>query len=203
MNGFLKRDFYLISASIRIYLLFIVVFGALVVFADMNSGFMMLYVAIFAMSSVTGLFNYDEFNRWTAYAAVVPNGRKDMVNARYVMLLLVAAGVTVIQLLVGTLAKEAGSLGTAALYSGMILIYSAISMPVSYYFGGTKARMVTVVLVAFVAGAAAIFGTFLNVSTSFGKVSLPPEFLFLPLVGLGLLAASYRISLGIMAKKEL
>lgn len=203
MNGFLKRDFYLISASIRIYLLFIAAFGLLVLFTDMNSGFMMLYVAIFAMSSVTGLFSYDEFNHWTAYAAAVPNGRRDMVKARYVVLLLIAAGVTAIQLLVGILAKEAGSLGTAALYSGMILIYSAISMPVSYYFGGTKARMVTVVLVAFIAGAAAIFGTFLNVSTHFGRVALPPEFLFLPLVGLGLVAVSYRFSLGIMAKKEL
>lgn len=203
MNGFLKRDFYLISASIRIYLLFIAAFGLLVVFTDMSSGFVMLYVAIFAMSSVTGLFNYDEFNHWTAYAAAVPNGRRDMVKARYVVLLLIAAGVTAIQLLLGALAKEAGGLGTAALYSGMILIYSAISMPVSYYFGGTKARMVTVVLVALVAGAAAIFGTFLNVSTQFGRVALPPEFLFLPLVGLGLVAVSYRVSLGIMAKKEL
>ena len=196
MNGFLKRDFYLISASIRIYLLFIAAFGILVVFTDMSSGFMMLYVAIFAMSSVTGLFNYDEFNHWTAYAATVPNGRRDMVKARYVVLLLIAAGVTAIQLLLGALA-------TTALYSGMILIYSAISMPVSYYFGGTKARMVTVVLVALVAGAAAIFGTFLNVSTQFGRVALPPEFLFLPLVGLGLVAVSYRVSLGVMAKKEL
>lgn len=203
MNGFLKRDFYLISASIRIYLLFIVAFGILVVFTDMSSGFVMLYVAIFAMSSMTGLFNYDEFNHWTAYAATVPNGRRDMVKARYVLLLLVTAGVTVIQFLVGTLAREAGSLGSAALYSGMILIYAAISMPVGYYFGGTRARMVTVVLVAFIAGAAAIFGTFLNVSTHFGKVSLPPEFLFLPILGLGLVAVSYRVSLGVMAKKEL
>lgn len=203
MNGFLKRDFYLISASIRIYLLFIAAFGILVLFTDMNSGFVMLYVAIFAMSSMTGLFNYDEFNHWTAYAATVPNGRRDMVKARYVLLLLVTAGVTVIQFLVGTLAREAGSLGSAALYSGMILIYAAISMPVGYYFGGTRARMVTVVLVAFIAGAAAIFGTFLNISTSFGKVSLPPEFLFLPILGLGLVAVSYRVSLGVMAKKEL
>lgn len=203
MNGFLKRDFYLISASIRIYLLFIVAFGILVVFTDMSSGFVMLYVAIFAMSSMTGLFNYDEFNHWTAYAATVPNGRRDMVKARYVLLLLVTAGVTVIQLLVGTLAREVGSLGSAALYSGMILIYAAISMPVGYYFGGTRARMVTVVLVAFIAGAAAIFGTFLNISTSFEKVSLPPEFLFLPILGLGLVAVSYRVSLGVMAKKEL
>lgn len=203
MNGFLKRDFYLISASIRIYLLFIAVFGILVVFTDMSSGFVMLYVAIFAMSSMTGLFNYDEFNHWTAYAATVPNGRRDMVKARYTLLLLITAGVTVIQFLVGTLAKEAGSLRSAALYSGMILIYAAISMPVSYYFGGTKARMVTVVLVAFIAGAAAIFGTLLSISTQFGRVALPPEFLFLPLVGLGLVAVSYRVSLGVMAKKEL
>lgn len=203
MKGFLKRDFYLISGNIRWYLFFIVLLGVLAIFTDMNSGFVMLYATIFAMSSVTGLFNYDEFNHWTAYAAVVPNGRKDMVTARYVLLLLVTAGVVLIQMLMGVLARETGSLEAAALYGGIILLYSAISMPVSYYFGGTKARVVTVVLIACIAGAAGLGGAILNISTGFGKVSLPPGFLLLPLPGLAALAVSYRVSLGVMAKKEL
>lgn len=203
MNGFLRRDFALVSSSLRFYLLFIALFGAAAIFADMNSSFMMLYVAIFVMSSVTGLFSYDEFNHWTAYAAAVPDGRRDMVKARYVMLLLLAAGQVVLQLLLGTLAGENGVVQATALYSGMLLFYAAVSIPLSYYFGGTKARMVTVVLVALIAGGMAIVGTMLNLSTAHGGFALPSGFLFLPLVGLGALALSYRVSLGVMAKKEL
>lgn len=203
MKGFLKRDFALVSGNLRFYLFFIVIFGALVAFTDMNSGFLTLYMVIFAMSSVTGLFSYDEFNHWTAYAAAVPNGRRDMVKARYVMLLLLVAGQMGLQLLLGTLAGENGVAQATALYSGMLLFYAAVSIPMSYYFGGTKARMVTVVVVALIAGAMAIMGTILNISTAHGGLFLPLGFLFLPLAGLGALALSYRVSLGIMAKKEL
>lgn len=203
MNGFLKRDLSLISGNIRWYLFFIVLFGVLAIFTDMNSGFVMLYATIFAMSSVTGLFNYDEFNHWTAYAAVVPNGRKDMVTARYVLLLLVTAGVVLIQMLMGVLARETGSLEAAALYGGIILLYSAISMPVSYYFGGTKARVVTVVLIALLAAGVGIGSSLLNITSIHGGLRLPPATLLLPVLGLAALAVSYRVSLGVMAKKEL
>lgn len=203
MKGFLKRDFSLISGNIRWYLFFIVLLGVLAIFTDMNSGFVMLYATIFAMSSVTGLFNYDEFNHWTAYAAVVPNGRKDMVTARYVLLLLVTAGVVLIQMLMGVLARETGSLEAAALYGGIILLYSAISMPVSYYFGGTKARVVTVVLIALLAAGVGIGSSLLNITSIHGGLRLPPATLLLPVLGLAALAVSYRVSLGVMAKKEL
>ncbi len=203
MKGFLRRDFALVSGNLRFYLFFIAIFGALALFTDMNSGFVMFYAVIFAMSSIIGLFSYDEFNHWTAYAAAVPGGRKNMVKARYTLLLLVTVGVAAVQMLVGALAKEMGNFQAAALYSGMLLIYAALSMPLSYYFGGTKARVVTVVLVAFIAGAAAIMGTILNISTGFGDYSLPSGFLLLPAVGAGALLISYRVSLHIMAKKEL
>ena len=203
MTGFLKRDFYLISNNIRFYILIIAAFAALSVFTDFNSGFYVFYILIFGMSSILGLFSYDDFNHWTAYAAAVPGGRKNMVKARYTLLLLVTVGVAAVQMLVGALAKEMGNFQAAALYSGMLLIYAALSMPLSYYFGGTKARVVTVVLVAFIAGAAAIMGTILNISTGFGDYSLPSGFLLLPAVGAGALLISYRVSLHIMAKKEL
>ena len=72
MTGFLKRDYYLISGTLKFYVLFMAAFIILAVFTDFNSSFLSLYVVIFAMSSVMGLFSYDDMSRWTAYGAAAP-----------------------------------------------------------------------------------------------------------------------------------
>lgn len=203
MKGLLKRDLYLISGNLRFYICFIAVIGILTAFTDMNSSFLGLYVVIFAMSTVTGLFSYDEFNHWTAYAAVVPGGRKKMVDARYLLLLLTVAVVLAIQVLVGLLGREKGVLTMAALYGGMLLIYAAVTMPINYHFGGTRARMAMIVVVAVLAAVMAMCGTFLGISHGIGRVFLPTEILALPAIGAVALLVSYRVSLGIMSKKEL
>lgn len=203
MKGFLKRDLCLIGGNLRFYICFIACIGILTAFTDMNLGFLSFYVVIFAMSTVTGLFSYDEFNHWTAYAAAVPGGRKKMVDARYLLLLLTVAVVLAIQLLLGLFGREEGVLTMAALYGGMFLVYAAVTIPINYHFGGTKARMAMVVLVAVLAAVLAMGGTFMGLSSGFGKVSLPREILALPVIGAGALLVSYRVSLGIMSKKEL
>lgn len=203
MTGFLKRDFYLISGNLRFYALFMVCFAILAVFTDFSTSFFALYVVIFGMSSVLGLFSYDDYNHWTAYGAVAPAGRRAMVDARYLLALLVAAGMAAMQVLLGLLGREEGVAPMTAIYSGVFLLYASLALPVSYRFGGTKSRTVMVVLVALLAGAVGIGGSILSVSSVHGTLRLPPVTLLLPLVGIATLALSWRISLGIMGKKEL
>lgn len=203
MNGFFKRDFYLIRTNLRFYLLFIGVFAILTVFTDFSTAFLSIYVVIFAMSSVMGLFSYDDMSRWTAYGAAAPAGRRVMVDARYLLTLLLAVGISGFQLLLSLLGKETGVLPVAALYGGFFLVYAAVVLPVSYHFGGTKARTVMVLIVAAAAGLVGIGATTLQLSTGFGRAPLPSVFLLLPLAGIAALALSWRVSLGIMGRKEL
>ena len=63
MTGFLKRDYYLISGNLKFYAFFMALFAILVAFTDAKSSFLSVYVVIFAMSSVMGLFSYDDVNR--------------------------------------------------------------------------------------------------------------------------------------------
>ena len=203
MTGFLKRDFYLISNNIRFYILIIAAFAALSVFTDFNSGFYVFYILIFGMSSILGLFSYDDFNHWTAYAAAVEKGRRDMVNARYLLTVLVAAGMTALQLLLSLLGREENSLPVAAVYGGVFLLYAAIALPVSYRFGGTKSRTVMVVIIALLAGGVGVGSSILTISGTLGRLRLPPVTLLLPLLGLAALAVSYQISCRKKAKKEL
>lgn len=203
MTGFLKRDYYLISGNLRFYALFMLCFAILAVFTDFSTSFFALYVVIFGMSSVLGLFSYDDFNHWTAYGAAAPTGRSAMVDARYLLSLLVAAGMAVIQFLLGLLGREEGVVPMTAIYSGVFLLYASLALPVSYYFGGTRARTVMTVLIALMAGAVGVGVSILNIQNVHGGLRLPPVTLLLPLAGLGALALSWRVSLGIMGRKEL
>lgn len=203
MNGFLKRDFYLIGTSLKFYLLFIAVFAVLSIFTDFSTASLAIYVVIFAMSSVMGLFSYDEMNHWMAYGAAAPAGRKTMVDARYFLTLLIAVGLSVFQLLISLLGKEEGALPVTAFYGGVFLLYAAVTLPVSYHFGGTKARTVMILIVVVTAALAGMGATALQLSVGFGRASLPSVLLFLPLAGLAALAVSWRVALGIMGRKEL
>lgn len=203
MKGFLKRDYYLISGNLRFYVLFMAAFALLAVFTDFSISFFSLYVVIFGMSSILGLFSYDEFNHWTAYGAAVPAGRMAMVDARYLLALLVAAGMAAMQILLGLLGGEKGVITMTAIYSGVFLLYAAIALPVSYYFGGTKARTVMIVVIGLMAGGVGVGGSILSISGVHGGLRLPPVTLLLPLLGLAALALSWRVSLHIMERKEL
>lgn len=203
MTGFLKRDYYLISGTLKFYVLFMAAFIILAVFTDFNSSFLSLYVVIFAMSSVMGLFSYDDMSRWTAYGAAAPAGRMAMVDGRYLLTLLISVGISLFQMLISLLGGEAGDLPMAALYGGGFLLYAAVTLPVCYHFGGTKARTVMILIVAVMGALIGMGATTLQLSNGFGRVSLPSPFLLLPLAGIAALAISWRVSLGIMGRKEL
>ena len=202
MNGFLKRDYYLISENLKFYVLFMAAFALLAVFTDFSTSFFAIYVVIFAMSSVMGLFSYDDFNHWTAYGAAAPAGRAAMVDARYLLTLLLAVGVSAVQTLMGFLGKEENTLLMAVVYGGVFLLYAAVTLPVCYHFGGTRARTVMIVIVVVIAAFAGMGGAILSIRGVNG-LRLPPVTLLLPLVGTAAMALSWRVSLGIMARKEL
>ena len=203
MKGFLKRDYYLMSGNLKFYALFMACFGILAVFTDFNTSFFALYVLLFGISSVLGLFSYDDFNHWTAYGSAVPSGRMAMVDARYLFTLLVAVGMTVMQILLGLRGGEGAQLSMAAVYGGVFFLYAAIALPVSYHFGGAKSRTVMIVLVALMAGVVGMGGSILNIASATRGLRLPPMTSLLPLVGLAALALSWRVSLGIVGRKEL
>ena len=193
MTGFLKRDFYLISGTLRLYILLIGLLALFATFSDFNISFLSLYMVIFAMSGMMGLFSYDDMNRWQAYGAAVPAGRRAMVDARCLLAVLLAVWVAAVQFLLGLLWREEGALSMAA----------AVSLPVFYRFGGTKARTVMIAIVAALSSLIGMGATALQLSGGFGRVFPSVAIFALPLTGLAALALSRRISIGIMERKKL
>lgn len=203
MTGFLKRDLSLQAVNAKFYLCFVLAFAGLAVFTDFAASFASLYLVIFSGTSIMSIFSYDEANHWEAYAAAAPNGRRAMVDARY----LLAAGIGVVvflfQLVLGILDKS-NQLETALLYTGAFLLYAAVILPIAYRFGGTKSRIVMIVVVAAFSALIAIGATSLQVFADGDPLAILGV---LPLLALPLGAAalliSHRVSCHIMANKEL
>ena len=203
MSGFLKRDLSLQAVNAKFYLCFVLAFAGLAVFTDFAASFASLYLVIFSGTSIMSIFSYDEANHWETYAAAAPNGRRAMVDARY----LLAAGIGVVvflfQLVLGILDKS-NQLETALLYAGAFLLYAAVILPIAYRFGGTRSRMVMIVVVGLFAAMFALAATSLHIFTDGDPLALLGV---LPLLALPLGAAtlliSHRISRHIMAVKEL
>ena len=203
MTGFLKRDCYLIRGNLKAYAAFMVLFAGVAIFTDVNTTMLSVYIVVFGMSSIMGLFNYDEFNHWMAYGAAVPSGRRAMVDARYLLCVLLAVGIAAVQAVIGLLAREGDVLLLSSAYSGAFLLYAAITLPVCYRFGGTKARTVMIVVIAGIAAVFGMLGATMSISAGHTSLRLPPILLMIPLVGIAALAVSWRISTGIMEGKEL
>lgn len=204
MMGFFKRDVALLTVNFRFYFIFILCFGVLAAFTDFASGFVSLYVMIFSAASIMNLFSYDDTNRWQGYAATAPGGRGAMVDARYVLCLCLAGAVFLIQLLLDALDGRA-TLVMAGVYAGAFLLYAAILLPLAYRFGGTRGRLLMLIVIGVLSGLIAAAGSAMILGRLAGQRYTGAGWLALPALALGLvaMAVSHRISRAIMAGKEL
>lgn len=204
MYGFFKRDFYLILPNLRFYFLFLAVMGIIVTVSQQTVGFFSVYVLAFTVSSLLGLFSYDEFNHWNAYAVAVSRGRKALVDGRY-LLSLAAAAVTALLTGVVVALKESGTaLATGLLYGGLLLIYLALVLPISYRFGHTKSRLITLSVIVLIFGSVGA-GMALTKDKAGLLSNLPfpvPLGLAMLAFGLGALLVSWLISRRVVDRKE-
>ena len=215
MSGFLKRDLSLQAVNAKFYLCFVLAFAGLAVFTDFAASFASLYLVIFAGTSIMSLFSYDEANHWEAYAASAPNGRRATVDARYLLAALIGGVVFLFQLVLGLFERSNDPvyapaydpltfLHTALLYAGAFLLYAAVILPISYRFGGTKSRIVMIVVVAAFSALIAVGATSLQVFSDGDPLAVLGRLpALLPLLGAAALFISHRISRHILATQEL
>jgi len=207
MRGFIKRDFYLMRPTLKIYAGALLVLLAVGFFAKMESllGFISMYVCIFTISACIGLFNYDEADHWQAYAAAMPNGRKAQVDGRYAVAALLLAAVAVLELAVCLAARM--SAANASVFLGIALFVESVAMPLSYRFGINKSR-VFIMAIAAVSAILVSVGTIGMLSSGSLTGRAPAHWwtgVSLAVVAAGAAAflISHRVSVAIMARKEL
>lgn len=216
MRGFLRRDLSLLRLGAWFYpVLIAVAYAVSVVFSKSGvANYTVYFLLVFGMESLYSLMTYDGMNGWLPYAAAIPGGRKKMVDARYLLALCVAL---VLAGLLGlyTLARgESLALWTMGFYTGAFLLILSVTQPIGFRWGytGSGVRMAITMLTFVMLGL--LGGLFSGVLQSAredlaqGTLRADVGGFFsalawvLPLLGLGTLALSWRLSRHIMEKKE-
>ena len=199
MKGFLRRDWALLTINLRFYLLFILAMCVLSMYSKMSSGFVSIYIILLFAISIMNLFAYDEANRGEDYAFAAPDGRRAMVDARYVLALCMGAAVVVIEFIIGRPGRE--SIALALMCGGIFFFYTAIVLPIFYRFGSTKSRLVLIVVIVALGAATGAIGSMVTSQVVLtDRFPRMPQFV-LPLGIVLLWLVSWPLSRAIVGKK--
>ena len=208
MKGLIVKDLLLIKENIKQLVLFVLVF----VFIGLQGNQILVFVPAFlSMMMFLSTFSYDDYNKWNSYAVTLPNGRKNIVKAKYIASICLSAFAILFTYLLITISGmmnhhlnlEETAVTLLGCWSAVVLLQSFM-YPLIFKVGLEKGR---IFLFVFFIGVSALLGlVFQNI-----KISLPVEVIsflnhylviIFPFVMIILLYISYKISEKIVQKKE-
>ena len=207
MIGLIMKDLLLIKGNLKTAILLFIVFILLAINGNGNFAFIPAFISVMLFMST---FSYDEFNHFDAYAITMPNGKTNIVKAKYIasmILVLIACLVTfVICFVIGYIQNslDLNELFYTILGSGLaITLFQALIYPFIFKFGIEKGRIGIFIGVFFIV---AIIGYILekgiqlpaNVITFVNQYFL----ILCPIILIICLFISYIISKRIYLKKQ-
>lgn len=211
MKGLFIKDLYIIRQNLKSLLFILVVWGA--VFLPRGGTFIIPMFTVVGGIYILNLFSYDKQTQWDSFMLSMPVKRKAVALERY----LFSAGMTLVSGVTAVIAVAAAQLlmhGAISpdliseiIYSwlsGIVasFFYMAIALPLTYWLGVEKARMVPAVLLG------VLFLGFVMVGKNGGgEMALTEEWLSLMIgcctaVSVLAMVISAFISVKIFEKKE-
>lgn len=157
MIGLLKKDLLILRrVYMKNFFLVLALYTVLGIALQMTSFFTLMswMYGFYVMS----LFSVDNTCRWDFYAATLPVSRKTVVTAKFLLLgLCIAAGFVyslvtapVAYLLIGESIAE--SILASLLVTLILIVYFAVTIPLTYAFGPDKARSAMLLALVVVGG---------------------------------------------------
>ena len=156
MKGLFYKDVLMLTRSFRAYLAMTLFFIILATIRPDNS-FWAVYGTFFFVTLVSSLMAVDEQSRWLSYCDILPLKRRDIINERYLLSLILTAALVVLFLVLSLIFRHADMptvLVTAGMMVALSLLAISVSMPINVKFGTAKGQMVrmTVIVVMVACG---------------------------------------------------
>ncbi len=209
MLGFIKKDLLMIKSNWKFLTILFIVYIFMSFSNQMDISFILPFMSVMVMIST---FSYDTLNKWDNYATALPNGRKNLVKAKYVatvfVIILITLLTTILSILISVFHHDPVNFNELliTIISSIFatLLVQFIMYPIIYKLGIEKARIAIFVLVF---GLVIMGGIIINCfDLSFiGKyLNIISDYLIIIIILLTIIfyLISYYISLKIMMKKE-
>ena len=209
MLGLIKKDFLLIKANSKQMVIIFIVYLMLAFQGKFDATFIVPLIGIMLFIST---FSYDDFNNWNSYAVTLPNGRKNIVRAKYVasIILTVILGVVALAIGVGISYTKTNSINLDEIMSSLMgtmlssVIIITLLYPIMFKFGATNGRIILFAVVFGVVGIGAFIAQFVDTTSIINMINGLDNYslILIPIISIILLGISYLISNKIYQNKE-
>lgn len=209
MFGLIKKDFLLIKANLRSMMIVFIVYLILAFQGTLDVTFIVPLIGIMLFIST---FSYDDFNNWNSYAVTLPNGRKNVVRAKYIasIILTVILGIGALAIGIGISYTKTNSINLDEIISSLMgtmlssVIIITLLYPIVFKFGATNGRIILFAVVFGIAGIGAFIAQFVDMTFIINMINRLDSYVLvaIPIISVILLGISYLISNKIYQSKE-
>lgn len=209
MLGLVKKDFLLLKANLKTMIIIFIIYLIMIFQGSFDATFIVPLIGIMLFIST---FSYDDFNNWNSYAITLPNGRKNVVKAKYIASIILTVILVILALLLSVMAgyiktnsinldETITSLMSTVLSSVIIISFL---YPIIFKFGATNGRIIMFALVFGIAAVIGLIANFVDMSFAINLINKLDNCLYIaiPIISVILLGGSYLISNKIYSNKE-
>jgi len=209
MLGLIKKDFLLIKANLKSMIIIFVIYIMLAFQGTFDVTFIVPLIGVMLFIST---FSYDDFNNWNSYAVTLPDGRKNVVRAKYIASLILTIILMIVTLVISigfsyiktnavNLEEIVSSL-MGTILSSVIII--SLLYPIIFKFGATNGRIILFAVVFGIAGIGALIAQFVDTTPIINMINRLDSYslIAIPIISAILLGISYLISNKIYKSKE-
>ena len=209
MLGLIKKDFLLIKANLKSMISIFVIYIMLAFQGTLDATFIIPLIGIILFLST---FSYDDFNNWNSYAVTLPNGRKNVVRAKYIAstIFMIILAVVAFSIGIGISYIKTNSINLDEIISSLmgtmlsIVIINSLLYPIVFKFGATNGRIILFAVVFGIAGIGTLIAQFIDMTPIINIINKLDNYLLIviPIIYIILLGISYLISSKIYQNKE-
>lgn len=207
MLGLIKKELLMIKGNFKLITIMLVIccFMSLQGTTDLS-----FFAPILVVVACLSTFSYDQYNKWDAYAITLPNGRKNVVKAKYIATLLLGIITIVLsallEVIIGNMKNGVDYEVVLTLVVGSIMAISvliSIIYPLVFKFGVEKGRIILFIATfAIIAICGILFKQ--DITTQMETTQFLDAYgtVILPVIIFLMLGISYKISQRIYSKKD-
>jgi len=209
MLGLIKKDFLLIKANLKSMAIIFIVYLILAFQGTFDVTFIIPLIGIMLFIST---FSYDDFNNWNSYAVTLPNGRKNVVRAKYIasIILTIILAAVALTIGIGISYTKTNSINLDEIISSLMgtmlssVIIISLLYPIVFKFGATNGRIILFAVVFGIAGIGALIAQFVDTTPIINMINRLDSYslIAIPIISAILLGISYLISNKIYQNKE-
>lgn len=209
MLGLIKKDLLLIKANLKSMIIIFVIYIMLAFQGTLDVTFIIPIIGIMLFIST---FSYDDFNNWNSYAVTLPDGRRNVVRAKYIVSIILMIILAVIAFFIGIGISyiKTNSINLDEIISSLMgtmlssVIIISLLYPIVFKFGATNGRIILFAVVLGIAGIGTLIAQFIDMAPIINIINKLDNYLLIaiPIIYIILLGISYLISSKIYQNKE-